>query len=439
MVAFKDIKQTVQTTVSEKSPLVVTALVALLLGIGGTTLANRMGPGPRSAQPQPTATATTVPPPVISTVTALGRLEPQGDILSISAPSADGRIEQLRVKEGDRLAKGDIIAVMSSESRFKAALQQAEEQVRVAQSKLGQVQAGAKGGQIQAQRSDIARLEAERVGDYNTQSAVIARLEADLAGAIKTQASTKMRLVADYQNAKLEADRHGQLYVAGAISASLRDSKRLVAEVALRRGMEAQSEAERVRNTLGQQLQEARAALARSQSAKADQIDASRATLNQIEEVRPADVQTAQAEIGQARAAVEKAAADLEQAYVRSPQVGVVLKVHSRAGEKIATEGLIDMGQTQRMVARVEVYESDVKRIQEGQKAEVTSDAIGEVLQGRVSQIGQKVLRQNVVNTDPTLNADSRIIEVWVELDSAGSDKVARFTNSQVTAKIMTD
>jgi HlyD family secretion protein len=439
MVAFKELQETVQETLTEKTPLVITAIVALLLGVGGTTLANRMGAGTQARSPEPQVTATAVPPPVISTVTALGRLEPQGDILSISAPSAEGRIESLRVQEGDRLAKGDIIAVMSSESRFKAALQQTEEQVRVAQAKLGQVQSGAKGGQIQAQRSDIARLEAERVGDYNTQSAVIARLEADLAGAIKTQASTKMRLIADYQNAKLEADRHGQLYVAGAVSASLRDSKRLVAEVALRRGMEAQSEAERVRNTLAQQLNEARSALSRLQTAKADQIAASRATLDQIEEVRPADVQTAQAEIGQARAAVEKAAADLEQAYVRAPQAGIVLKIYSRAGEKIATEGLIDMGQTQRMVARVEVYESDVKRIQEGQIAEVSSDAIGEVLKGRVSQIGRKVLRQNVVNTDPTLNADARIIEVWVELDSAGSDKVARFTNSQVTAKIMTN
>jgi HlyD family secretion protein len=437
MVAFNDLKQTVQTTVSEKSPLVVTALVALLIGIGGTTLVSRLGPGTKSAQPQ--ATATAVPPPVISTVTALGRLEPQGDILSISAPSADGRIESLRVNEGDRLAQGDIIAVMSSESRYKAALQQAEEQVRVAQAKLGQVQSGAKGGQLQAQRSDIARLEAERVGDYNTQSAVIARLEADLAGAIKTQASTKARLIADYKNAQVEADRHNQLYDVGAISASLRDSKRLAAEVAFRRGMEAQSEAERLRNTLGQQLKEARAALARSQSAKADQIDASRATLDQIAEVRPADVQTAQAEIGQARAAVEKATADLEQAYVRAPQAGIVLKISSRAGEKIATEGLIDMGQTQRMVARVEVYESDVKRIKEGQLAEVTSDAIGEMLKGRVSQIGRKVLRQNVVNTDPTLNADARIMEVWVELDSGASEKVSRFTNSQVTATIMTN
>ncbi len=437
MVAFKGLQQTVQTTVSEKSPLVITALVALLLGIGGTTLVNRLGPGTKSAQPQPTETA--VPPPVISTVTALGRLEPQGEILSISAPSAEGRIESLRVKEGDRLVKGDIIAVMSSESRFKAALQQTEEQVRVAQAKLGQVQSGAKGGQIQAQRSDIARLEAERVGDYNTQSAVIARLEADLAGAIKTQGSTGARLIADYKNAKLEADRHGQLYNDGAVSASLRDSKRLVAEVALRRGMEAQSEAERLRNTLGQELKEARAALVRIQEAKADQIAASRATLDQIIEVRPADVQTAVAEISQARAAVEKAAADLEQAYVRAPQSGIVLKIYSRAGEKIATEGLIDMGQTQRMVARVEVYESDVKRIREGQLAEVTSDAIGEVLKGRVSQIGRKVLRQNVVNTDPTLNADARIIEVWVELNSGDSDKVARFTNSQVTAKITTN
>jgi HlyD family secretion protein len=115
------------------------------------------------------------------------------------------------------------------------------------------------------------------------------------------------------------------------------------------------------------------------------------------------------------------------------------LKIHTRAGEKIAAEGVVDLGQTQRMTALLEVYESDVKRIKLGQSAKVTSDAIGEDLTGSVREIGQKVLRQNVVNTDPTSNTDARVMEVRIELDPESSAKVAKFTNSQVTAKIMTD
>jgi HlyD family secretion protein len=322
---------------------------------------------------------------------------------------------------------------------LQAALTQAEAQVRVAEAKLAQVQSGAKSGEIQAQRSEIARLNAEKTGDDNTQSAVVGRLQAELAGVLNTQKATRERLQAEYDNAKVEADRYDQLFAVGATSASLRDSKRLTAQTAYRKGEEAYSEANRVQNTLKQQITEAKAALERSRNSRGEQVDTAAATLDRIAEVRPVDIQTAQAEIAQAQAAREKAAADLEQAYVRAPQDGTVLKINTRAGEKIATEGIIDLGQTQRMTALLEVYESDVQRIKLGQSAIVTSDAIGQELQGKVSAIGQKVLRQSVVNTDPTSNTDSRVMEVRIELDADSSDQVAKFTNSQVTGKILTD
>jgi HlyD family secretion protein len=431
MVTLKELPEQMR----EQRPLIATAVAALLIGIVGTKVVTGRSTPATPVAPSPVAA------PVIQSVTALGRLEPSGEIISVSAPSSnDGsRIETLRVKEGDRLQKGDIVAVLNSQTRLQAALTQAEAQVRVADAKLAQIRSGAKSGEIAAQRSEIARLNAEKTGDLNTQSAVVARLEAELAGALNTQKATRERLLADYENAQSEADRYEQLFVAGATSASLRDSKRLVAQTAFRRGQEAYSEAERVRNTLRQQITEAKAARDRSANARTEQVDAAASTLDRIEEVRPVDVQTAQAEIAQAQAAREKAAADLEQAYVRAPQDGTVLKIHTRSGEKIAAEGVVDLGQTQRMVAVVEVYESDVQRLKLGQTAKVMSDAIGQELTGSVREIGQKVLRQNVVNTDPTSNTDARVMEVRIELDADSSDKVAKFSNSQVTAKILTD
>jgi HlyD family secretion protein len=436
MVAFKDFSDRLVDTFADKTPLVLTGVAALLVGIVGTKVIS-------ARQAPPPAPVAVAPAPVLKSVTALGRLEPSGEIISVSAPSNDGsRIEELRVKEGDRLKKGDIIAVLNSQSRLQAALKQAEEQVRVARAKLAQVESGAKQGELDAQRSEIARLNAERTGDFNTQSAVVARLEADLAGVVNTQKATRERLQADYENAQLEADRYDKLFQAGATSASLRDSKRLAAQMAGRRVQESDSEIQRQRATINQQITEAKAALARSQDARDDQVDAATATLDRIAEVRPVDIQTAQAEIAQADAAREKAAADLEQAYIRAPQDGTILRINTRAGEKIATatgdQGIVEMGQTQRMIAKVEVYESDVKRIKVGQAVKVTSDAIGEELSGKVTEIGRKVLRQNVVNTDPTANADARVMEVWVELDDNASQKVAQFTNSQVTAQILT-
>ena len=381
---------------SNKIPIVVTGLGALLLGIAGTRMVMSQ------AVPTPIVTPISAA-PEIKSVTALGRLEPSGQVIKLSAPSSnDGsRLESLRVKEGDVVKSGDIIAVLNSQSRLEAALQQANEQVNVALAKLAQVKSGAKTGEIQAQRSEVARLNAERTGDYNTQSAVIGRLQADLDGVLNTQKATRNRLQADFDNAQLEADRYQTLYSAGAASASLRDSKRLVAQTAYRRGQEAAAEADRIRNTLTQQIKEAKAALDRSQNARSEQVDAADSTLDRIAEVRPVDVQTAEAEVRQVQAARSKAAADLEQAYVRAPQDGTILKIYTRAGEKIATDGVVDLGQTRKMMAIVEVYESDRQRIKLGQNAKVTSDAIGSDLQGTVKEIGQKVLRQSLTNTDP--------------------------------------
>ena len=84
--------------------------------------------------------------PQITKVTALGRLEPRGEVIQLSAPtSAEGsRVAQLLVKQGDKVNAGQVIAILDSRDRLLASLEQAKEQVSIAQSKLAQVKAGAK-------------------------------------------------------------------------------------------------------------------------------------------------------------------------------------------------------------------------------------------------------------------------------------------------------
>lgn len=379
-------------------PLSTLAIAATLAAIGVTAYTLWQWRSPQSSTIQPAITST----PEIKTVTALGRLEPEGEIVQLSAPvSAEGsRVDQLLVKEGDRVRKGQVIAVLNSYGTLETTLAEAQERVRVAQAKLDQVRAGAKTGEIQAQRSRIAQLNADRVGELNAQVAIVARLEAEV------------------QNAQVEYQRYESLYQTGAISASQRDSKRLTLTTAQR------------------QLQEAQAALDRIRSSRQEQVNEARATLDRIAEVRPVDVQVAQAEVKQALAAVERAKADLEQSHVRSPQDGQVLKIHTRPGELIGNDGIVEIGQTQQMVAIAEVYESDIKTLRPGQTARVTSDSIDGELIGKVEQIGYKVLRQDIVNTDPSANIDGRIVEVKVRLDADSSRKVARLTNQQVKVVI---
>ena len=341
----------------------------------------------------------------ITTVTALGRLEPQGEAINLIAPTAsqENRVDQLLVDEGDRVEAGQAIAVLDNRDRLQAALQKAQEQVQVARAQLAQVEAGAKSGEIAAQQAEIARLEAAQAGDFSGQQTVVARLEAEV------------------ENARVEYERYESLYQRGGISASERDARQLTYTTAQR------------------QLQEAQASLDRIQTTSRRQIDQARATLDQIAEVRPVDVAAAEAEVEAAIAAVAEAEANLAQATVRSPQAGQILKIHTRPGEKIADEGIATLGQTQRMQVVAEVYQSDINQLKVGQPAEITSTVFPETLQGTVDRIGLQVQPQRVVNEDPAANIDARVIEVFIALDETASQAVAGLTNLQVTATIETE
>ncbi|MEO1006694.1 MAG: ABC exporter membrane fusion protein [Cyanobacteria bacterium J06638_38] len=341
--------------------------------------------------------------PEIQTVTALGRLEPSGEIIQVAvSSSAEGnRIEELLVEEGDKIEPGQIIAILDSRDRLAAALNQAQEQVRVTQANLAQVKAGAKTGEIEAQEAAIARIEAERDNDIMAQQATVSRIKAEV------------------NNAQVEYQRHQRLYQDGAISASERDSKYLALA------------------TTREQLAEAQANLSRIKAAQEKQIAEAKATLDRISEVRPVDVAVAEAEVKQAQAAVKTAQIELDHAYIKSPQPGTVIKILTRPGEIVSSdEGIARIGQTDQMYAVAEVYQSDVPKIAFGQPATVTSSAIAAQLTGTVEQIGLEIERQNVVNTDPTANIDARVVEVEIKLDEESSKQVAGLTNLQVNARI---
>ncbi|MEM9153000.1 MAG: biotin/lipoyl-binding protein [Cyanobacteria bacterium P01_F01_bin.3] len=101
--------------------------------------------------------------PVITTVTALGRLEPDGEIINLTPPTSvqSARIAELPVEVGDRVTEGQIIAVLDNRDRLQAALQKAERQVDIARANLARVESGAQTGEVDAQIAEISRLEAE--------------------------------------------------------------------------------------------------------------------------------------------------------------------------------------------------------------------------------------------------------------------------------------
>ncbi|MBP0004347.1 MAG: efflux RND transporter periplasmic adaptor subunit [Cyanobacteria bacterium SBC] len=379
-----------------------------------------------------------VQPPKIETVTAMGWLEPRGETIDVSASqSAEGsRLDRLLVREGDWVEAGQIVAVLDSYDRKQAALERAESEIEIALAQLAQVEAGAKTGDIQAQAARFDRNRAELDGQIATQRATIASLNATLNGERRAQQATIERLKAELRVADKDCQRYRQLYGDGAVSEQDRDRTCLEA-VSVRESLdEAQANLDRIVSTRHAQIDEAQANLDRTVSTVQSQIVEAEASLDAIAEVRPQDVQLAEAQLLSARAAVRQAAADLELAYVRSPQAGRVLEVHTRSGETIAPEGIVKIGHTEEMMAVAEVYESDVRKVQPGQTVAVLSDALPQNLSGRVDRIGWQVLRQSELDLDPAANVDARIIEVHIALDTESSSIASQFTNLHVTAQI---
>lgn len=117
-----------------------------------------------------------------SSVTALGRLTPQGEAIKLSAPSPSegARIEQLKVEEGDRVTQGQIVAVLDTRDRLQAILQQADKEVKVKQAELAKIQAGAKTGQIGAVKAEVAKSQAQVQRETEGEGANVARLQPQL-------------------------------------------------------------------------------------------------------------------------------------------------------------------------------------------------------------------------------------------------------------------
>lgn len=144
------------------------------------------------------------------------------------------------------------------------------------------------------------------------------------------------------------------------------------------------------------------------------------------------DVQLAMAEVDVAKASYAEAQANLEQTTVRAPVPGTILHIESRVGERISTTPLLQMGRTDSMLVRAEVYESDVALIQPNQRVIIRAPALKAALAGRVDTIATLVQRQSIIDSDPAANTDARVVEVFVRLDRDSSQRAAKFVGMQV-------
>ncbi len=156
------------------------------------------------------------------------------------------------------------------------------------------------------------------------------------------------------------------------------------------------------------------------------------ATLARTVEVRPVDLSVGRADLNSAEASLHSANVDLKQAFLRAPVAGTVLHIYAWPGERVGEGGVLDLGPTAEAFAAAEVYETDIRAVHINEAATVTSPALPESLQGRVSFIGQAIGRQQVVGVDPAANTDARVATVRVRLDPRSRAVAHHFINLQV-------
>jgi HlyD family secretion protein len=148
----------------------------------------------QSAKPQTTPT-----PAQPNAVVALGRVQPQGEVIKLSVANAqDSRVDKILIKEGDFVEANQVIAVLQGIDRKNADLRDALAEVRLRQVELAKVTKG------DAKQSQFA-----------AQNAVVARLQAQLASSQKQKAAALAAAQGRLRNAEIDYRQRSQLYQNG--------------------------------------------------------------------------------------------------------------------------------------------------------------------------------------------------------------------------------
>jgi ABC exporter DevB family membrane fusion protein len=139
-------------------------------------------------------------------------------------------------------------------------------------------------------------------------------------------------------------------------------------------------------------------------------------------EAREEDRAHAEAAVATARAQLAEARAYMEKSYIRAPIGGVILRKLRHSGESVSTQfdsPVITMADDSTLRVRLDVDESDVSKLQVGQKAYVTAETYGpHRFTGRVIRVGKILGKKNVRTEEPSEHVDTKILETLVQLDA---------------------
>jgi len=294
-----------------------------------------------------------------------------------------GRMTELKVREGDFVKKGDVIARLDS-AQLDQQLLRDQASVASAQSSLQQLQTSIEYQQATLE-SDISTRRAELAQAQ-------ARLDELLAGSRPQEIQQAQSAVVDAKawndQARSDWERAQTLFAREDISKQQYDQARTKLDSTAAQLRQAEDKSALVKEgPRTQEIAGARAQVARAQAAV------------QTAEANRIEVRRKQQELTARRAEIEKNSAQagmtrtqIADAVAVAPIDGVVLVKAAEAGEVIAAGStIVSLGDLEHPWLRAYINETDLGRVKIGGKARLSTDSFpGKVYEGRISFIASE-------------------------------------------------
>jgi len=325
---------------------------------------------------QQATTQNAAPTPIPSNaVVAEGKLKPvQGANLSFQAR---GLVEQINVKIGDAVRKGEPLARLSNASQAEARLAEAHLELLQAQQALDTLNRTG-GVNIAAawdayQKAQIARADAQKAWDDVNPTDVQTRVD--------DQQATVNDREKDLQDAQDEFDKYKDL--------DRDNSKRKSAEDKLRSAQKDYNNAVAELEKIQRENDAVRVALDSALAAEAEakyQYEQSTGGVNKDQ------LALAEARLENAKAQVAAAESNLSDYVLTAPFDGVVADVAVEIGEQVSAESraVSVVNTSSWIIETTDITELEVVDLAVGQKVTFTADALGDVtMTGVVSEISQ--------------------------------------------------
>lgn len=304
-----------------------------------------------------------IKPELRSTVTASGEVRPI-QFMNLTS-EVQGRIEDIAVKEGDVVKKGDVLVRLDpNQLEFNTEAQMAAYQAALDEVRAAQTQVAAAQNNLAQARQSLNQ--AQVAVDTARQNVAASQTEVD-------------RAQIEYNAAMRELKRNEQLLENGVISKQEFDTVR-------DRSENARASLANAKARLEAQKLAIRDAEARVRQQEVVVKDAERAV-----KTAEINVSSTQARANQQAAALRGQKNQRDKSIVTAPINGVIAEIPSKVGTfavaGLSTTALLTIADMSEINVEVKVDETEIDKVEVGQKAKIKVDAFGDTeLNGEVLQ-----------------------------------------------------